>query len=286
MTVNRGIMSNIEIRSPGGRAIIIIFAIVLIITSIIFLFPFFFAFSAGLKTSTEIFKPGLNLFPEVANWKNYVEAWQRFKMPRMFLVTFNIALGGVFGRLLVSSLAAYSISRLKPAGKSIIQSLLLVTLTIPMIAYLIPLYKTLTDVPLIHVNLVNKFWGLWLPYSASAFYILVLKNSFDQIPPDLFDAAAVDGASQMRMFISIVLPLSAPILLVLGLLTFVGIWGDFLLPYLVLRDPNLQTVSVRLYNLTRIFPYNLQMAGAFFGMLPPAIAVLLFQRYMRGGLSF
>jgi multiple sugar transport system permease protein len=286
MVNTRGIMSNIEWRSPGGKVIIAIFLVVLITTSLIFLFPFFFAFTAGLKTSTEIFKPGLNIFPGLPHWDNYVEAWQRFKMMRMFYCTFYVALGGVVGRLLVSSLAAYSISRLKPAGKSVIQALILVTLTIPMIAYLIPLYKTLTDVPILHINLVNSFWGLWLPYSASAFYILVLKNSFDQIPSDLFDAAAVDGATPVRMFISIVIPLTVPILLVLGLLTFVGIWGDFLLPYLILRDPNLQTVSVRLYNLTRIFPYNLQMAAAFFGMLPPAIAVLLFQRYMRGGLSF
>jgi multiple sugar transport system permease protein len=282
----RAIMSNIEWRSPGGRVIAGIILAILIVTSIVFLFPFLFAFTGGLKTSTEIFKPGLHLFPTTAHWNNYLEAWQRFKMTRMFMCTFSVSIGAVIGRLLVSSLAAYSISRLKPVGKSVIQALILVTLTIPMIAYLIPLYKTLTNVPIIHVNLVNSFWGLWLPYSASAFYILVLKNSFDQIPSDLFDAAAVDGATPVHMFVSIVLPLSIPILLVLGLLTFVSTWGDFLLPYLILREPNLQTVSVRLYNLTRIFPMNLQMAGSFFGMLPPAIAVLLFQRYMRGGLSF
>jgi multiple sugar transport system permease protein len=286
MNSGRGIMSNVEWRSPGGRLIVAVFLVVLVVTSIAFLFPFFFTFTAGLKTSTEIFKPGLHLFPETPHWENYVDAWKRFNMPRMFLCTFYVALGGVFGRLLVSSMAAYSISRLKPAGKNVIQTLILMTLAIPMIAYLIPLYITLTDLPIIHVNLVDTFWGLWIPYSASAFHILVLKNSFDQIPSDIYDAAAVDGASPVHMFVSITLPLAVPILLVLGLITFVGIWGDFLLPYLMLRNPELQTVSVRLYNLTRIFPMNLQMAAAFFGLLPPALAVLLFQRYMKGGLTF
>lgn len=286
MSSYRGIMSNVEIRSPGGRFLMTLFIIALVVTSVAFLFPFFFTFTAGLKTSTEIFKPGLHLFPEVPHWKNYTEAWQRFNMPRMFLCTFYVALGGVVGRLLVSSMAAYSISRLRPAGKTVVQTLILLTLAVPMIAYLIPLYLTLTDLPIIHLNLVDSFWGLWLPYSGSAFHILVLKNSFDQIPQDIFDAAAVDGASPLRTFVSLTLPLAAPILLVLGLITFVGIWGDFLLPYLILRDPGLQTVSVRLYNLTRIFPMNLQMAAAFFGILPPALAVLLFQRYMKGGLTF
>ena len=263
-----------------------IFFVALVVISIAFLFPFVFAFTAGLKTSTEIFNMGIRLIPKLPHWQNYVDAWNRFKMLHMFSVTFYVAIGVVVGRLLVSAMAAYSISRLKPFGKSVIQTLILLTLAVPMIAYLIPLYITLTDLPIIHVNLVNSFWGLWLPYSGSAFYILVLKNSFDQIPGDIYDAAAVDGASPIRMFISITLPLAVPILLVLGLLTFVGMWGDFLLPYLIMRDPAMQTVSVRLYNLTRIFPMNLQMAGAFIALLPPAIAVLIFQRYMKGGLSF
>jgi multiple sugar transport system permease protein len=286
MSSNRGIMSDVEWRSPGGRLIVAIFLIILVLTSIAFLFPFVFAFTAGLKTSSAIFDPGLNLFPKLPHWENYVEAWKRFDMLGMFKNTFYVALGAVVGRLLVSSMAAYSISRLKPVGKKVIQTLILLTLAIPMIAYLIPLYMTLTDVPLIHVNLVDKFWGLWIPYSGSAFYILVLKNTFDQIPSDIYDAAAVDGASPVHMFISITLPLAAPILIVLGLLTFVSSWGDFLLPYLMLRNPAMQTVSVRLYNLTRIFPMNLQMAGAFIALLPPLIVVLFFQRYMKGGLSF
>jgi multiple sugar transport system permease protein len=286
MSSNRGIMSDVEWRSPGGRIIVAIFLIVLVLISIAFLFPFVFAFTAGLKTSSSIFDPGLHLFPKLPHWENYVEAWKRFDMLGMFKNTFYVAAGVVVGRLLVSSMAAYSISRLKPVGKKVIQTLILLTLAIPMIAYLIPLYMTLTNLPLIHVSLVNHYWGLWLPYSGSAFYILVLKNSFDQIPSDIYDAAAVDGASPLRMFIAITLPLAVPILVVLGLLAFVSQWGDFLLPLLIMQEPALQTISVRLYNLIRIFPMNLQMAGAFIALLPPTIAVLFFQRYMKGGLTF
>jgi multiple sugar transport system permease protein len=286
MSSNRGIMSDVEWRSPGGRLIVSIFLIGLVLISIAFLFPFVFAFTAGLKTSTAIFDPGLHLFPKLPHWNNYVDAWKRFDMLHMFATTFYVGLGVVAGRLVVSSMAAYSLSRLKPVGKSVVQTLILLTLAIPMIAYLIPLYMTLTNLPIIHVSLVNTFWGLWLPYSGSAFFILVLKNSFDQIPRDIYDAAAVDGASPIRMFISITLPLAVPILLVIGLLTFVSQWGDFLLPLLIMQDPSLQTVSVRLYNLTRVFPMNLQMAAAFIALLPPALAVLFFQRYMKGGLTF
>lgn len=286
MTSTRGIMSDVEWRSPGGRVIVAAFLIILVIISIAFLFPFVFAFTAGLKTSTGIFDPGLHLIPKIPQWKNYADAWKRFNLPHLFYTTFYVAIGVVVGRLLVSSMAAYSLARLKPAWKTGVQTLILLTLAIPMVAYLVPLYTTLSNLPILHISLINTFWGLWLPYSGSAFYILVLKNTFEQMPGDIFDAAAVDGASPLRIFFSITLPLSGPILLVLGLLTFVGMWGDFLLPYLILRDPTLQTISVRLYNLVRIFPMNLQMAAAFLALLPPAIVVLLFQRYMKGGLTF
>jgi len=279
-------MSDVEWRSLGGKFIVALFFLTLVLISLSFLFPFFFAFTAGLKTSSEIVKPGLRLVPAIAHWENYTEAWRRYNMIRMFTNTFVVALVGVVGRLFVSAMAAYSISRLKPFGKSVILSLILLTLTIPSIAYLVPLYVVITNLPLLHVNLVNNYLGLWLPYAGSAFVILVLKNSFDHIPQDFYDAAAVDGASPARMFFTFTLPLSAPILLVLGLIGFVGMWGDFLLPYLVLRNSEVQTVSVRLFALVRDFPMNLQMAGAFIALLPPLVAVLFLQRYMRGGLTF
>ena len=190
------------------------------------------------------------------------------------------------GQLVVSSLAAYSLSRLKPAGKRVIEAILLITLAIPGMAYLVPRYVILANLPIIHVSLINQFAGLWIPYAANAMTILILKNSFDQIPKDLYEAAAVDGASDLRMFVSFTLPLSTPILIILGLLGFIGFWGDYLLPLLILRDPALQTISVRLISLTRIFGANLHLAASFIAMIPPALAAIFLQRYIRGGISF
>src|SRR5438132_1244860 len=117
MNSDRGIMSDVEWRSLGGKFIVGLFFIVLVLIGAAFLFPFLFAFTAGLKTSSEIVKPGLRLLPEMAHWENYAEAWRRYNMIRMFTNTFVVALVGVVGRLFVSAMAAYSISRLKPVGK-------------------------------------------------------------------------------------------------------------------------------------------------------------------------
>jgi len=98
---NRGIMSNSEWRSPMGRLIAAVYFLVLTITAVFVIFPFLFSFTAGFKTSLEVFKPGFHLLPEKWNWKNYIDAWQRFKMVRMFINTAVAAGGGVLLQIVV-----------------------------------------------------------------------------------------------------------------------------------------------------------------------------------------
>lgn len=281
-TVNRGIMSNTEWRSLRGRLIGLFYLLVLALVAILMIFPFVFSFTAGLYNSIEVVKPGLHLWPENPLWENYPDAWNRFKLGRLFLNTAIAAGGGVIGQLLVSALAAYSLSRLRPMGKNLIRAILLITLAVPGIVYLVPRYVVMA-----RLDLIDNFVGLWLPYCASSFMILVLNNAFDQIPRDLYEAAEIDGASEVRMFMNITLPLSSSVLLVLGLFAFIGFWGDFLWPFLILRDSDLQTLSVRLYTLRRGFPLNIYMAASFMAMIPPAIAAFFLQRHApKGGLTF
>jgi len=279
---NRGIMSNAEWRSPLGRLITFFYLIILLFVSILVIFPFMFSFTAGLHNSIDVVKPGIHLWPKTPLWGNYLIAWQRFAISRLFVNTAIAAGGGVIAQLVVSSLAAYSLSRLEPLGKNIIRALILITMAVPGIVYLVPRYVTIAK-----LGLVDNFLGLWIPYAASSFMILVLNNAFDGIPRDLYEAAQIDGASEMRMFTSITIPLSSSVLMVLGLFAFIGFWGDFLWPFLILRQSDLQTISVRLFTLTRGFPLNLYMAASFIAMIPPSIAAFYLQRHApRGGLTF
>jgi multiple sugar transport system permease protein len=280
-TANRGIMSNAEWHSPLGRAIKLFYLTILLFVSIMVIFPFVFSFTAGLHNSIDVVKPGIHLWPKTPLWGNYLDAWQRFKISRLFLNTAIAAGGGVIAQLLVSSLAAYSLSRLNPIGKNVIRGIILITMAVPGIVYLVPRYVVIAK-----MGLVDNFLGLWIPYAASSFMILVLNNAFDSIPRDLYEAAQIDGASDLRMFTSITIPLSSSVILVLGLFAFIGFWGDFLWPFLILRQSDLQTISVRLYTLTRGFPLNLYMAASFIAMIPPSIAAFYLQRHApKGGLT-
>lgn len=282
MNINRGIMSNTEWRSLTGRLIHASYLIIMILVCIVVLFPFIFSFTAGLHNSIDIVQPGIHLWPAKPLWNNYVDAWTRFGMSKLFTNTAIVSAGGVLVRLGVSALAAYSLSRLKPIGKNFIRALLLITMAVPGVAYLVPRYIMIAN-----LGLLNNFWGLWLPYAADSFMILVLTNSFDHIPKDLYEAAQLDGASEISMFFNITIPLSYSVFLVMGLFAFIGFWGDFLWPFLVLRDSSLQTMSVKLYTETRNFPLNIYMAASFIAMVPPAIAAFFLQRQApKGGLTF
>lgn len=283
--MDRGFFSTIELRTTRGRIYYYLSMLFLFALAIVVLFPFIYAFTAGLKGSTEIFTSGLRLLPKNPQWENYREAWVRFRMLTLFRNSVLIVGVSVFLQLTVSVLAAYSLSRMKPLGGQFIMLGFLLTLMIPPIAYLVPLFVTLSDIPVSHASLLDSYWGLWLPYSASAFAIFVLKNFFDRIPSEIIDSAKIDGASSFQILIYIMLPLSRSILVILSILSFMTIWKDFLLPYLVISNPEKQPITVRLFYLANDYGVNLQMAAAFMALLPPLLIAILLQRYLKAGLT-
>ena len=286
---NRGILTDLELRTPAGRRLYTLLFLLLGLTALTVIFPFVFAFTSGLKNSTEIYKGGLQLLPNNPQWLNYFDVWQRFDFNRMFLNSIILVIGGLAFQLTVTTLAAYSLARLQPFGGRLIFYGFLVTLMIPSIAYIVPLYTTIVDVPILHISLSNNYLGLWLPYSVNAFGIFIMKAFFEGIPSELFEAAKVDGASAFRIFRSIALPLSRSILVVLVIVGFLALWKDYLLPFLVIQDPNMQPITVRLYTMLTLrqvpSPLNIQMAASFLGLLPPLMIAILLQRHLQRGLS-
>lgn len=283
---DRGVLSKIELQTTGGRLRYYGLLVVLMIGAILFLFPIYLAFTGSLFTTTELYKPGVKLWPNLPRWQSYGDSIVKYNLLRQFGNSFIIVGGGVFLQMIVSTLAAYSLARLNPVGGKIIQFGMLITLLIPSIAYIIPLYTTIVNVPILNISLINSYWGLWLPYSLNAFAILVLKDAFQRIPTELFDAAKIEGANSFQIFHKFALPLSRSIIAVLAILAFVNLWKDFLLPYLVLQNKiDMQPITVRLWNIAQYEPLNMQMAASFVAMLPPVLVAIFLQRFILRGVS-
>lgn len=282
---DRAVLSSAELRTVGGRVYYGLAVLLLILMAIISIFPFIFAFTSGLKGSTEIFTSGLNLVPQIPLWSNYTDVWERFRLAHLLKNSFIVVGGSVAFRVIISALAAYSLSQLKPKGGKYIMMGFLLTLMVPAIAYIVPQYLIIRNLPVINVSLIGSYWGVWLPYGVDAFSIFVFKTFFDRIPRDIVDSARVDGASVLQILWHIILPLSRSIFIVICVVSFVNIWKDFLLPYLVLPDPEMQPITVRLVYLTERYGVNLQMAASFIGLLPPLFIAVFMQRYMTAGLT-
>jgi multiple sugar transport system permease protein len=286
----RTLVSPLMLKRPTGRVIYwTVFALLLVSTLITF-GPLYWMFSSALKSSIEIFQSPPTFWPLHPAWNNYASAWNVLQYPLYFGNTLILAAGAVVLQLLVSATAAFALSKLRPAGKSIIQFVFFSTLMVPPVVYLIPQFVNISDLPLIHVSLVNNWAGVWLPEAASALNILILKSFFDTIPTELTDAARLDGANGWQLFSRIMLPLSRPALAVVTIFTVVASWKDFLWPLLVLFNPDLQPLSVAIFHEAGLnsnfpLPFNYLMAGLVLASIPPILLFLLFQRQILRGVN-
>ncbi|MFR9722145.1 carbohydrate ABC transporter permease [Streptomyces sp. MS19] len=250
-----------------------------------FLFPLYWMASGALKSATELARSSPTFIPESWQPENYSEAWSNMGLSRYFWNTVVLALGAWFIQLSIAVAAAYALSKLRPILGNVVLGAMLATLMLPVSALLVPTYLTVVDVPLIHTNLINTPWAIWLPASANAFNIFILKRFFDQIPTDLLDSARIDGAGSLRVLVSVVLPLSRPVLAVVSIFAVVGVWKDFLWPMLVLPDPAEQPITVALNNLSADMPVNQLLAGMVMASVPLLILFLIFQRHIIAGLT-
>ena len=265
------------------------FALLLVLTLVIF-GPLYWMVSSALKPSIEIFQNPPTIWPLNPAWSNYLKAWNVLQYPLYFGNTVILAAGAVLLQLLVSATAAFALSKLRPAGKGIIQFVFFSTLMVPPVVYLIPQFVNISNLPLIHVSLINNWAGVWLPEAANALNILILKSFFDTIPRELTEAAHLDGANSWQLFSRIILPLSRPALAVVTIFTVVASWKDFLWPLLVLFNPEVYSLSVAIYhesgiNSTYPLPFNYLMAGLVLASLPPILLFLLFQRQIIRGVN-
>ncbi|MET9317633.1 MULTISPECIES: carbohydrate ABC transporter permease [unclassified Kribbella] len=250
--------------------------------------PLLWLLKAAISPTQDSIRSPLAWFPSgQVQWGNLATAWQQGHIGYYLGNTAMIAAGTALASLIVCTTAGYVLSVLRPRWGALLSAAILATLFVPHIVSLVPLYLTVLKVPVVHTNLTNTFWAVWLPPAASAFNVLIVKRFFDGIPREYFEAARIDGAGSVRVFTSLVLPLSRPILGVVVLLSIISSWKDYLWPLLVLTNPDLQPVSVALPKIAKVTELNIQLAGLFLALLIPVLLFLVFQRaFLRGvGLS-
>lgn len=275
----RSIISTMDQKSPFVRGAVLVAGLIVLVALVVTCAgPLFWLFKAATSTSTETLAQPFALWPSGLHWENLVEAWSSVRFGTYLRNTLVVCVGTWFFGLLVATTGGYGLAVLRPAYAKVVSAAVLATLFIPGVISLVSLYLTVVNVPLFNVNLLNTFWAVWLPASASAFNVLLMSRFFQAIPRDLFDAARIDGAGAYRVFWSLVLPLARPILGVVSLLTLIGAYKDFLWPLLVLPNPDLQPISVALPRVESSTDLGVFMAALFISVVIPVLLFLAFQR--------
>ena len=278
--MSRGILSPADWRRPRVRlGALGLHGILLGLLFVVGLGPMLWLAKAAVTPTQDTLRSPLALWPNGIDWANLSTAWTRVEVDKYFLNTVGLAAGSWFMQLLVATTAGFALSVLRPRYGKVITGVVLATLFVPSVVLLVPLYLTVVDPPLLKASLINSFWAVWLPAGANAFNILLVQRFFDNLPREVFEAARVDGAGPFRLFWSVVLPMSRPILGVVSVFAVIAAWKDFLWPMLVLPNPELQPLSVRLPALQRFVELDVFLAALAISTVIPVVLFAVFQRF-------
>lgn len=269
-------------RKPGlSRAGAIVRGIVLGLGALVFLFPFYYMVIGSLQASVDPSIAGA--FPNPANLTldNYAAINSRINL-LTGLVNSGIFTGGVLvGTLVFGLLAGYSLAMLQWRGRSATFALALLVQVVPFQLLMIPLYVLIAR----DFGLADNYLGMILPFFINSTAVIIFRAYFLQLPKELFEAARIDGASELRLLWSVAIPLVRPALVTVILLTFIGPWNEFLWPFLVTKDSALQPLAVSLANyITTVSasaanPFGAILAGALVLAAPVVVLFVVFQRY-------
>jgi len=257
--------------------------IVLLLGGIIFVLPFVWMLSSSLKPLSELYQFPPTFIPRNIQWGNYIEIWRRLPFGRFYLNSTFVAVSVTMGSVFTSSMAGYSFARLPFPGRDKIFLIYVSTMMVPFAVTMIPMYVLMRT-----FGWVNELTSLIVPSLCGAWGTFLMRQFMLTIPPELEDAALIDGSSYFGIYWRIILPLSKPVVATLAMFSFMGQWNDFLWPLIMISSLKKKTLSLGLAALqervaTRT-PWHLLMAAAVLSIIPVVIVFIVGQKYYVRGI--
>jgi multiple sugar transport system permease protein len=265
------------------RAFAIFWYAILGVTAVAVMLPYIWMVSTSLKGSKEVFAYPPTWIPQDWRFQNYVDAWNAAPFGRYFFNSVLIALIVTIGQLITCSLAAFAFARMEFKGKNLMFALFLSTTMISTQVTLVPSYLVLK-----HLNWLNTYQALSVPFLANAFGVFMLRQYFMTLPQELEDAAKLDGCGRLRFLWQVLLPLSKPIIASQALFAFMGNWNSYLWPLIVTTSEDMRTLQIGL----RYFvsqeggtQWGVFMAATVFVSVPIVILYLIIQKSFVEGIA-
>lgn len=248
----------------------------------IFTLPFLWSLSISFQPPGDVFRWPIRLIPDPATLHNYIRLWTEMPFARWLFNSTCVALAVTASNLFLDALAGYVFARLRFPGRNLLFALLLATLMVPSHVTLVPKFMLLNA-----LGLIDTYTALIAPALVQVVGIFLMKQFFETIPSSLEEAARLDGCNRFQVFWKVILPLSRPALVALGIYTFQGTWNDFLWPLVVATTRDMFTLPVGLAMFRSEFrvEWTMLMAGSILIALPTLILFLVFQRLFIQGVA-
>ncbi len=244
--------------------------------------PFVWMLTTSLKTDRQVFSWPPVWIPRPFVPDNYVQAWKGANFGRYFANSLIVSITVTVTSLFLNSMAGFGFAKYRFPGRDALFVYLLATMMIPIYATMVPIFLLLKQ-----LGWVDSYAGLIVPFLATGFGVFMMRQFFQGIPDDLIHAARIDGCSELRLFLQIVLPLSKPPFATLGIFTFMGSWNNFVWPLIVIKSDHMRTVPLAISELARglyVMSWPVLMAGASLAITPVLIVFLLLQRVFVQGI--
>lgn len=268
-----GVIRSYDVRSWKVKVICVLIMLICFAIVAVCLFPAIWVFLASFKDIKE-FNLNVTILPESFDISKLETTWNAFKFTKYYINSFISVLGSCICAILFNGLFAYGLAILKPKGYKVAMALVMWTLLIPSITGIVALFRNINM-----LGLSGSFLPIWLSFGANAFYVVLFKQFFEELPPELLEAAKLDGCGVLQIFTKIVMPLSKPIIMVVAIFAVTAAWSDFLLPYLVLNNSGKETVMVKLFAFKDTPTDAVSVLRAvLFSIIPPTILFTFFSK--------
>ena len=252
--------------------------VTLLVLVVVCLGPLLWLAKSAVTPTQDTLRSPIALWPNGPDLSILPQAWTELGLSSYLVNTVIIAAGSWAVQVLVATTAGYALSVLRPRLGRLLYGAVLATMFVPIVLLLVPLYLTVLSLPVVHWSLVGTYAGAFLPAGASAFNVVIMKRFFDSLPREILDAARIDGAGPYRLFWSVVLPMSRPVLGVVSVFAVLAAWKDFIWPLIVLPDPAKQPIAVRLPSIAPATDLSVLLAAMAISAALPIVFFLLFQR--------
>ena len=255
---------------------------VLTTMAILILVPIVWTVLSSFKTPSELAQRPPSVLPESFSLDNYTTAIQSFNFLTYLRNSVIVVVGATLLTLVINSMAAYALAKYNFRGRNFLFLITLATIMIPLQVILIPVYQVTAS-----LGLVNTLWGLIIPTAATPTGVFLLRQYMLTIPDELIEAARMDGASEFRVFRSVVLPVCRPALAVVAIFSVVWRWNDFLWPLVIAQDESVYTLPVAIARFAgqQSVPFNLILAMSVVSMVPVIVVFLFAQKQIVKGIA-